>query len=116
MNDPIPVFFDSVNRSAIGVKPLQPFLEWLNAHDSEHPVDVIKNHNVYLIRSKDSSDEILAWLKKNFSMIFENELNEWYTDPAIWPQKRTYELFTKWFQVAYYSMVTDIEDRPLLKT
>jgi len=29
--EPIPYFFDTVNRSGIGVKPKRPLLDWINA-------------------------------------------------------------------------------------
>jgi len=28
--EPIPYFFDTVNRSAIAIKPKQPLLDWIN--------------------------------------------------------------------------------------
>lgn len=36
------------------------------------------------------------------------ELNEWYTIPALWPSKRSYELFRQWFDPELHTVLTDL--------
>ena len=113
--EPIPYFFDTVNRSAIAIKPKQPLLDWINGL---YP-DMIEDGSettVYLVKEKYDVGELENWLKRNFKDIFENELNERHTDEADWPQKRNYKLFKEWFDTEIHTMVVDIEESPLRKS
>ena len=115
--DPIPYFFEPVNRNAIILKPKQAFLDWLQATDpdKENPLTILDEHNVYLIREMDSNDDVRRWVKKHFDQLFVNELNDWFTDEGLWPKNRTYSLFTSWFDVEVHSMVLDMEEGPVEK-
>lgn len=63
----------------------------------------------------DSPDMIEKWIKKNFDNIFINELNKWCTDESFWPTNRSYKMFKEWFDVAFYSMILDLEEFPITK-
>ena len=52
--------------------------------------------------------------KKHFAVIFEHELAGWCTDPAFWPEKRTYREFKKWFEVEFHSLVLELGDGGIL--
>jgi hypothetical protein len=114
---PIPYYFEPINRHAIVVKPRKPFYDWLNEIERKNPepITVLDEHNVYLIREMDSNDEVRRWIKKHFDQLFVNELNDWYTDETFWPQRRTCKLFSEWFDVEVHSMVLDLEDGPVKK-
>jgi len=102
-----------INRSAIIIKPLQPFLDWcsnLYPNDKEE----MKDTKTYLI-SEDIED-INAWLKKNFDKIFIFELETWHSKKKEWPQKRNYKMFQEWFQVDISIMVYDFEMKPVSKS
>lgn len=115
--EPVPYYFESIDRNAIIVKPKKPFFEWLNSVFPEDNAYHDKDENsIYLIREMDSNEEIRNWLKKNFGKLFENELNDWYTDEDKWPQHRTYKMFSEWFDVEIHSMVLDLEDFPISKS
>jgi len=32
----------------------------------------------------------------------------WYTVPALWPSKRSYELFRQWFDPELHTVLTDL--------
>ncbi len=114
--EPIPYFYDSIDRNAIIVKPKQPFFDWLNKiFQDEEPIMTLDENNIYLIREMDSNEQILQWIKKNFDLIFLNELNNWYTDENVWPQKRNYKMFAEWFDIEIHSMIIDLEDFPVTK-
>ena len=114
--EPISFFYDSIDRNAIIVKPKKPFFDWLNSVIKEkEPITINDENNIYLIREMDSNEEILKWIKRNFNMIFVNELNDWYSDEETWPKRRTYKMFSEWFDVEICSMVLDIEDYPVTK-
>jgi hypothetical protein len=113
--DPIPYFYESINRNAIVVKSKQPLFDWINSVYPDHPVEAINEGTVYLIKEKDSNLAIEKWLKKNFDNIFQNELNSWHTSEEDWPDKRTYKQFTEWFDVEIHSMILDLEETAITK-
>ncbi|BAU56077.1 hypothetical protein [Mucilaginibacter gotjawali] len=70
---------------------------------------------VYLVKARNSFEDTEKWLKSNFNKIFENELNGRHTDENDWPAKRTYKLFTEWFDAEIHITVEDIEEAPIRK-
>lgn len=119
MLEPIPYFYDNINRNAIVIKPKQPLFDWINSVFPDDPKieDSIDEDlgQVYLIKEKEDSFKIENWLKRNFDDIFQNELNNWCIDEAFWPQKRTFKLFNEWFHYEVFSMVLDMEETPITK-
>jgi hypothetical protein len=114
--EPIPYYFESIDRNAIVVKPKKPFFDWLQSlFPEDDPRTEKTENNIYLIREMGSNEQIKKWIKKNFNQLFENELNDWYTDEAAWPQNRTYKMFEEWFDVEINSMILDIEEFPVTK-
>lgn len=114
--EPIPYFYESIDRNAIIVKPKKPFYDWVNSvFKDDDPINEKEENNIYLIREKDSNEQILKWISRNFNKLFENELNDWCTDEDEWPQKRTYKMFREWFDVEICSMVLDLEEFPVTK-
>ncbi len=114
--EPLLYYYDTINRNAIIVKPKEPFYDWLKGICNDEEFTSLKEENtVYLIREMDSNQDILKWLSKNFEGIFVNELNDWHTDEAGWPQKRTFKKFNEWFNVEINSMILDLEEFPVEK-
>ena len=113
---PIPFFYDSINRNAIVIKPKKPFFDWLNfIYNEKEPIIKNEEDNIYLVREMDSNQNVLKWVKKNFNKIFINELNDWVTDEEKWPKRRTYQIFSEWFEVEICSMILDLENYPVVK-
>lgn len=102
-----------INRSAIIIKPLQPFFDWINALYPEDPVNEADEPNIYLIN--DDIDDVEKWLKKKFDKFFTMELEDWHTNTKEWPQKRSYKMFKQWFSVDVSSMIYDMENSPVYK-
>ncbi len=115
--EPIPYFYESVNRHAIVLKPKQPFFDWLQAAepDNKDPITSLDEQNVYLIREMEHNGKVRIWIKKHFEELFTNELNDWFIDENLWPKNRTYKMFTDWFDVEVHSMVLDLEEGPVEK-
>ena len=113
----IPFGYEMVNRNAVVIKPKQPFFDWLNATETgdSEPITSLDENNVYLVRNRDDNDQVRRWVKKHFEPLFANELNDWSIDESVWPQNRTYQMFTEWFHVEVHSMVLDLEAGPLDK-
>jgi hypothetical protein len=102
-----------INRSAIIIKPLQPFIDWCTNLYPED-IDQIKETQTYLI-SEDIAD-IDSWLQKKFDKIFVFALLSWHENKKEWPQKRNYKMFKEWFQIETSTLVYDFEKNPILKS
>ena len=72
--------------------------------------DLRKEAHIYLIPERLQDDDWEKQLKKHFAAIFEHELWGWCEDPELWPVKRTYSAFRKWFEVEFHSMVLELGD------
>lgn len=102
-----------INRSAIIIKPLQPFLDWCaNLYPDE--IEEMKTTNTYLI--SEGIEDVDVWLKKKFDKIFSFELEFWHLNKKEWPQKRNYKMFQEWFQVDVSTMIYDFEKMPVFKS
>ncbi|MGL6260071.1 hypothetical protein [Vibrio sp. WXL210] len=92
----------------------QVAVDWLNKVDPTDTCDltvesVNEERTVYLVSNEvtDSSDSIKEWVRLNHEVLFEGELFNWYVDESLWPKKRTWALFQKWFTVECHSVVED---------
>jgi hypothetical protein len=97
----------------------EPAIKWINEADpyDDDPGITIESVNadrtVYLITSEDA--EVLdEWLALNYKTLFESELEDWYSDESLWPQKRNMKMFRAWFTVEYHTMIIDTVDGPLI--
>lgn len=109
----------TVNRSAIIVKPRQPFLDWLHAAD---PTSgdltlrrLIQEPIIYLIRECETDDEIKQALRELCEEIFAEQLAGWFTDTKTWPEDRSFDTFCRWFDFQHHSMLVDLCDEPLIQ-
>jgi hypothetical protein len=104
-----------INRSAIILKPQQPFLDWYaNLNPDDELEEDIKETNIYLV--DDGIDDVEKWLRKKFDTFFMIELREWHNNKKEWPQKRNYKMFKLWFKVETSIMIYDIVKKPVLKS
>lgn len=104
-----------LNRSAIVVRPKPPFVAWLNGVEND-PVDEasLKDRTVYLIPDFDFQSGYERIFNEVWPLIFERELEAWYTDETLWPQQRTLALFNEWFSVEVHEIIEDLCDSPLV--
>lgn len=104
-----------IDRSAVILKPLQPFYDWLNQlYPEEEFDDQMQESKIYLV-DLDEHKELEAWLRKNFDKLFMMQLSGWHIDKKEWPQKRNYKMFKQWFQVEISIMIYDFEEYPISK-
>ena len=100
-----------LNRAALILRYKQPFLDWINAADP-HPTHILtldevnQERTVYLVEVEDE-EQLEKWLQLNHEMLFEEELNGWYTDPALWPPDRSLKLLREWCSFEMLSLVID---------
>lgn len=104
-----------INRAAIILKYKEPAIQWINDADPYHDdpgitaETVNSDRPVYLISDDDadSKETVERWIKNDFKALFEVELESWYTDPSLWPDKLTRKLFNEWFEVECHTMLFD---------
>jgi len=101
-----------VNRGAIILRYKVPFIQWINEADPSKDSSEVTMSNaneertVYLITDADA-ENVEGWIRDNHVALFENELEDWYTDEALWTKKRDYKTFMEWFEVECHSVVMD---------
>jgi hypothetical protein len=104
-----------INRAAVSLKPLQPFIDWVNSLYPNNPIDeaTLNQVNIYLIN--DDILDIEAHLKKKFDRYFMIELGEWQANKKEWPQRRNHKMFKKWFRIDISKAIYDLEKKPISK-
>ena len=109
--------FPIVNRSAMTIKMKKAFVDWANqlpdrATEEVHRPLTLEEANsepvVYLIPEIYDPEELDAYLERSWIMLFEHLLSGWISDAVLWPKKRTFKMFTEWFEIACNSMVYDL--------
>lgn len=107
----------TINRNAIVVTPLQPFLDWLHEIDPDNGdltlEEIREEPSIYLFSECLNEEEAVARLRKFSKAIFEEELDGWYTDRSVWPAKRDYHSFCRWFHWTYHSVIVDLASEPI---
>jgi hypothetical protein len=102
----------TLNRAVLVVKPLLPFLNWLNSVvEKEHILsldDVRRDETTYLIPESTDEKDSEHLLQLIYTEVFEHELGGWCTEEGLWPANRSYQTFRKWFEVEIHTMVVDI--------
>ncbi len=100
-----------LNRSAVIIRPRQPFLDWAAQLDDSGLVpNIVGEQTVYLIPEYDDDFHAMEVLAEGFDLIFESELFGWHTRESDWPKKRTFAMFREWFDVEFHSVVDDLCD------
>jgi len=105
-----------INRTALTLKPKQPFYDWLkNIEPDENFSESLQDCDIYLLPEYEELKQMETWLKKHFDKLFIEQLNNWYMDETLWPQNRTLKMFKEWFEYTLSTMVWDTETKPMEK-
>ncbi len=110
---------DLMDASILIIRPKQAFIDWVNEQckdiDFHHKV-TLENYNdecgphTYLVPDFEALSKAKSWLKKNYLIIFEEELSGWSLDENDWPEELTYQLFDQWFEIEFNLMVFDLRN------
>jgi len=103
------------DRLALLIRRRQPYIDWANSLDDGGPTYDLKTNRptTYLIDEMADTSDLKKVLRRYWRDIFEEELNSWMRDPDAWPQRRTYSVFLKWFEVELCDMVVDLGRWPI---
>lgn len=101
-----------VDRIAAVVKPTAVMLHWLNDCPlrKDHLIlqDLRKDCLVLLVPEFDGPKQASEYIKSIFKPIFEAELISWGVPEHLWPENRDIELFKRWFDIEFHSMIYDV--------
>jgi len=112
----IPIYFENINRSALVLKPKKPFIDWIkNLDDQFEKNEIIEDPDIYLLPDFEEVQQMVNWLKKNYDMIFIDQMNNWYTDETLWVTNRTFKLFKEWFDFSLHTMILDTVEQSIKK-
>ncbi|OWP78445.1 hypothetical protein [Flavobacterium oreochromis] len=103
-----------LDRSAIIIKPKQPYFDWVKSLDQETSameISMLEKPRTYLTDSVLKDEE--KHLKKYFKQVFEEELESVLTNQEDWPQKRDIKTFYEWFDVEISDWVQDLSKKSL---
>jgi hypothetical protein len=65
-------------------------------------------------RRCDTQAELDDALRERCAEIFTEQLAGWFNDETTWPQDRGLEVFRRWFDFQYHSMLVNLCDDPLV--
>jgi hypothetical protein len=99
----------TINRTAITIIPKQPYIEWANSFDDAETYDT-PHATTILIPDKYDEFNYENFIKKTYTQIFGEQLESWMADPDVWPKKRDYKTFKKWFDALCSDMTWDYGD------
>jgi hypothetical protein len=108
-----------LNRSAVIIKPLRPYLEWAKGDGTEELAELVfenlrREPHVYLLPEYEDPKSQQEVLEESWPVLFEAMLAGWVTDEAFWPKNRTPRMFQGWFEIQISSMILDLDsDTPL---
>ncbi len=102
-----------INRSAIILRPKQPYLDWTKLDDETGVADSVyesmrEDPAVYLVPGWEDDDEGRQVLKEFWPALFEAMLEGWLLDDSMWPKNRTFQMFREWFEVETHAMLADL--------
>lgn len=111
-----------LNRSALMLLPLPPYLEWINSlpaeiSELEQPLPagaLDEEGRVYLIAELEPDSSVESVLADHWQALLENELGAWDELGLHWPEPLTLALLLQWFAVRPLGLAFDAAQQPLL--
>jgi hypothetical protein len=96
--------------------PAEPFLKWHRANSTSAELtlaDLRRDPTIYMLPPYDTEEEALSHLEEVCGEIFEEQLDGWYRVPSSWPVNRDFDMFQRWFEYRFHSMLVDLCEDPL---
>ena len=100
------------DRIVVIVRPRQPFIDWINTSSKSgtppFTADELREDcTALLVPEFEDETEIDEYLESIIERIFEFELENWHTDPALWPADRSAKTARDWLEFEMHSEVFD---------
>jgi hypothetical protein len=103
-----------LNRSAVAVRPKQPFLDWVNSVEEGGSLTLADlQKTLYLVPDYEDPADAEKVLKRVYDDIFCRELEGWYTLESLWPQDRSLRVFKQWFEIEHFDLIEDVGRGPI---
>jgi len=115
-----------LNRSALMLLPLAPYLEWINGLPAEVselqqplPAGALDAEGrVYLVAEFDADssqeDALSQVLAEHWLALLENELGAWDELALHWPEPLSQELLQQWFEIKPLALAFDASHKVLM--
>lgn len=99
-----------VDRVALIVRPKRRFLEWANTLDGPHlTLDKLPSLETLVLLVPLEPLDLQRIIDEYAEEIFEQMLEGWHTDEAMWPSNRTPHVFRDWFDARLIDEVWDAD-------
>ncbi len=106
-----------LNRTAITIRPRQPYLDWANSFTDGGPTLQVARARTYgtafLLPEAEFESEIEAWIEENSTWLFDFQLSAWSEDESRWPADRGAKAFGEWFELEIHDAVVDLSEAEL---
>ncbi len=105
-----------VNRTAVTVVGVEPYLEWSRSRDADFNAGQLTVArakafgSTFLLPEVDYEEDLQEWVEENFAWIFEFQLSQWTGDESAWPANRDLQMFRDWFRIDLHNVVVDVGD------
>lgn len=106
-----------VNRSAVLVRPKQPFVDWLRSVEELDLPDITLGQleaTLYLMPDYEDPEDAERVLGRVCEDLFSRELAGSYTDETTWPRDRGLRVFRQWFDIEHFDVVEDVGRGPIV--
>lgn len=105
----------TINRNLVLIEPTTVFLDWARKFPGVDQAltleELLEDNTAYLIPEQEEGPD--AWLKRNYKIIFDVELDGWCTDQSLWPKVRSFKAFKKFFTVRFSSLIIELGKGPI---
>jgi hypothetical protein len=103
----------TINRSAVIIRPKQPFLDWLHGLPDETNreislEDLRRENTVYLLDDIDTLEQAIEQITPLAEDIFSEELAGCWTVEDDWPAVLNIKKLLEWFDLELNTMVSDV--------
>ena len=117
----IAIHRQQVNRIVVILRPKLPFLNWISGVEPGLRLTLAELRReqdalLLTIPEIESTLGAKAWAFRNWDMLFDKSLFDWYTDEQYWPKSRDLALFQEWFDVEWHPIVWDLSQSNLTKS
>ena len=115
--EPISQYFKNINRTALVLKPKQPFHDWLLSVEPGNDFsDALQEGDVYLLSDYEKNQPNAKLAEAKFRLPFYRPVEQLVRRRRLWPQNRTMAMFKEWFEYSLFTTILDTQEGRIEKT